>query len=61
VIVGAHLDSVPEAPGISDDGSGTSTDLEVALRLAKLGIRPVNQVRFIWFSGEEQGLLSSTL
>jgi Zn-dependent M28 family amino/carboxypeptidase len=60
VIVGAHMDSVPEGPGINDDGSGTSTDLEVALQMAKLGIKPVNQVRFIWFSGEEQGLLGST-
>jgi Zn-dependent M28 family amino/carboxypeptidase len=60
VIVGAHLDSVPEGPGINDDGSGTSTDLEVAVQMAKLGIKPVNQVRFIWFSGEEQGLLGST-
>jgi Zn-dependent M28 family amino/carboxypeptidase len=60
VIVGAHLDSVPEGPGINDDGSGTATDLEVALQMAKLGLKPVNQVRFIWFSGEEQGLLGST-
>jgi Zn-dependent M28 family amino/carboxypeptidase len=60
VIVGAHLDSVPEGPGINDDGSGTSTDLEVALQMAKLKIKPVNQVRFIWFAGEEQGLLGST-
>ena len=60
VIVGAHLDSVPEGPGINDDGSGSATDLEVALQMAKLGIKPVNQVRFIWFSGEEQGLLGST-
>jgi Zn-dependent M28 family amino/carboxypeptidase len=59
VVVGAHLDSVPEGPGINDDGSGTSTDLEVALQMAKLGIKPVNQVRFIWFSGEEQGLFGS--
>jgi Zn-dependent M28 family amino/carboxypeptidase len=60
VIVGAHLDSVPEGPGINDDGSGTSTDLEVALQMAGLNIKPVNQVRFIWFAGEEQGLLGST-
>jgi Zn-dependent M28 family amino/carboxypeptidase len=60
VIVGAHLDSVPEGPGINDDGSGTATDLEVAVQMAKLGINPVNRVRFIWFAGEEQGLLGST-
>lgn len=59
VVVGAHLDSVPEGPGINDDGSGASTDLEVALQMAKLGIKPTNQVRFIWFSAEEQGLLGS--
>jgi Zn-dependent M28 family amino/carboxypeptidase len=60
IISGAHLDSVPEGPGINDDGSGTATQLETALQMAKLGIKPVNQVRFIWFSGEEQGLFGST-
>ena len=59
VVVGAHLDSVPDGPGINDDGSGTATDLEVALQMAALGVKPVNRVRFIWFSGEEQGLLGS--
>jgi Zn-dependent M28 family amino/carboxypeptidase len=53
VISGAHLDSVPEGAGINDDGSGSATQIEVALQMAKLGIKPVNQVRFIWFSGEE--------
>jgi Zn-dependent M28 family amino/carboxypeptidase len=60
IISGAHLDSVPEGPGINDDGSGTATQLELALQMAKLGVKPVNQVRFIWFSGEEQGLFGST-
>jgi Zn-dependent M28 family amino/carboxypeptidase len=59
VVVGAHLDSVPEGPGINDDGSGTATDLEVALQMAKLKVKPTNRVRFIWFAGEEQGLLGS--
>ena len=59
VVVGAHLDSVPEGPGINDDGSGTAADLEVALQMSKLGVKPTNKVRFIWFSGEEQGLLGS--
>jgi Zn-dependent M28 family amino/carboxypeptidase len=60
IISGAHLDSVPEGPGINDDGSGSATQIEVALQMAKLGIKPANQVRFIWFSGEEQGLFGST-
>jgi Zn-dependent M28 family amino/carboxypeptidase len=59
IISGAHLDSVPEGPGINDDGSGSATQLETALQMAKLGIVPRNQVRFIWFSGEEEGLLGS--
>jgi Zn-dependent M28 family amino/carboxypeptidase len=59
VVVGAHLDSVTDGPGINDDGSGTSVDLEVALQVAKLGITPRNKVRFIWFGAEEEGLLGS--
>ena len=60
IISGAHLDSVPEGPGINDDGSGSATQIELALQMAKLNFKPVNQVRFIWFSGEEQGLFGST-
>jgi Zn-dependent M28 family amino/carboxypeptidase len=60
VVVGGHLDSVLEGPGINDDGSGTSTNLAVALAMAKKKIKPVNKVRFIWFGGEENGLLGST-
>jgi Zn-dependent M28 family amino/carboxypeptidase len=60
IISGAHLDSVPEGPGINDDGSGSATQIELALQMAKAGVKPVNQVRFIWFSGEEQGLFGST-
>ena len=59
VVVGGHLDSVYEGPGINDDGSGVSTMLEVAEEMHELGISPVNKVRFIFFSGEEQGLLGS--
>jgi Zn-dependent M28 family amino/carboxypeptidase len=54
VVVGAHLDSAPEGPGINDNGSGSATDPEIALQLARLGIQPTNQIRFIWFSAEEE-------
>ena len=57
VAVGAHLDSVPEGPGINDDGSGTATDLEVALQMAKM--KTTNHVRFLWFGAEEAGLIGS--
>jgi Zn-dependent M28 family amino/carboxypeptidase len=59
VVSGAHLDSVLEGPGINDNGSGSAAQLEVALQMARLGIKPVNQVRFIWFGAEEAGLVGS--
>ncbi len=57
VMVGAHLDSVPEGPGIQDNGSGSGAILEVALQMAK--VKPVNQVRFAWWGAEESGLIGS--
>ena len=60
VISGAHLDSVPAGPGINDDGSGTATQIELAQEMAELNLNLRNKVRFIWFSGEEQGLFGST-
>ena len=59
VVVGGHLDSVYEGPGINDDGSGVSMMLETAEQMSELGVTPTNKVRFIFFSGEEQGLLGS--
>lgn len=60
VVVGAHLDSVPEGPGINDNGSGSSTILETAIQMAKLNIQPTNRVRFAWWGAEESGLIGST-
>src|SRR4051794_844685 len=57
VVVGAHLDSVEDGPGVNDDGSGSGTILEIAEAMAKT--KPRNAVRFIWFSAEEAGLLGS--
>jgi Zn-dependent M28 family amino/carboxypeptidase len=57
IVVGAHLDSVLEGPGINDNGSGSATILEIAEQMEK--VKPRNHVRFIWFSGEESGLLGS--
>ena len=57
IVVGAHLDSVEDGPGINDNGSGSATILEIAEQMAK--VKPRNQVRFIWFSAEESGLLGS--
>jgi len=59
VVVGAHLDSVVEGPGINDNGSGSSTILEIAEQMAELGIRNRQQVRFTFWGAEESGLLGS--
>ncbi|MCC5582542.1 M28 family peptidase, partial [Microtetraspora sp. AC03309] len=55
VMVGAHLDSVPEGPGINDNGSGVAAVLETALQL---GDSPQvnNAVRFGFWGAEEEGL-----
>src|SRR5512133_975059 len=59
VMAGAHLDSVPEGPGINDNGSGTAALLETAVRLG--GLPPVaNAVRFAFWGAEEEGLIGST-
>src|SRR5215218_6473089 len=55
LIVGAHLDSVPEGPGINDNGSGVAGILEIALQMKKLGIKPTNHVRFAFWGAEESG------
>lgn len=59
VVVGAHLDSVEEGPGINDNGSGSATILEVAEEMHELGIKPRNQVRFAFWGAEESGLIGS--
>jgi Zn-dependent M28 family amino/carboxypeptidase len=58
VMAGAHLDSVPEGPGINDNGSGVAAVLETALQL---GSSPEihNAVRFGFWGAEELGLIGS--
>ncbi len=57
VMVGAHLDSVPEGPGINDNGSGVGLVLELAQQLAQTG--DAQGVRFALWGAEELGLLGS--
>jgi Zn-dependent M28 family amino/carboxypeptidase len=61
VVVGAHLDSVAEGPGINDNGTGTAGTLEIAKQLAKTGLTKKAQrpVRFAFWGAEEKGLLGS--
>lgn len=59
IIVGAHLDSVAEGPGINDNGSGSAAVLEAALRLAQGLIEARAGVRFAFWGAEERGLIGS--
>jgi Zn-dependent M28 family amino/carboxypeptidase len=58
VMAGAHLDSVPEGPGINDNGSGVAAVLETALQLGS-SPRVPNAVRFGFWGAEELGLIGS--
>jgi len=57
IVVGAHLDSVPEGPGMNDNGSGSAAVLEAALRLAQEPAR--GRMRFAFWGAEERGLIGS--
>jgi hypothetical protein len=59
VVVGGHLDSWDGAQGTVDNGTGCATTIEAARLLAKAGARPKRTIRFMLWSGEEQGLLGS--
>jgi carboxypeptidase Q len=59
VIIGGHLDSWDLGTGATDNGTGSMAVLEAARALQKLGIKPKRTIRFILFTGEEQGLNGS--
>jgi hypothetical protein len=56
VVVDAHLDAIYGA-GMLDNASGSATILDIAQMMRK--VHPRNKLRFIWFGGEELGLLGS--
>jgi len=59
VLLGAHLDSWDLGTGATDDGTGVAAVLEAARALNALAIHPRRTIRFVLFSGEEQGLHGS--
>jgi carboxypeptidase Q len=59
VVVGAHLDSWDLSEGATDNGTGATSVLAAAEAILKSGQRPRRTIRFILFTGEEQGLLGS--
>jgi Zn-dependent M28 family amino/carboxypeptidase len=59
VILGGHIDSWDLGTGATDNGTGIMAVLEAARALKAVGIRPRRTIRFVLFSGEEQGLHGS--
>ncbi len=59
VILGAHLDSWDLSQGLTDNGGSSTVVLEAARVMMATGLRPKRTIRFVLFSGEEQGLLGS--
>ena len=57
VVVDAHLDAIYGA-GMLDNASGSTTILDIAQQMKN--VIPRNKLRFIWFGGEEIGLLGSS-
>jgi carboxypeptidase Q len=55
-VVGGHLDSWDLAQGATDNGSGTASVLGAADSIMRSGQRPRRTLRFVLFTGEEQGL-----
>ncbi len=59
VIVGAHLDSWDLGTGATDNGTGSMATLEAARIIAQSGLQPKRTIRFVLFTGEEEGLIGS--
>jgi carboxypeptidase Q len=60
LVVGGHLDSWDLAEGTTDNGSGTAATLGAADAIVRSGERPRRTIRFVLFTGEEQGLDGSS-
>ncbi len=61
VIMSGHFDSWdgPGSQGSLDNGTGSSVTLECARLLNAVGAKPKRTIRFILWTGEEQGLFGS--
>lgn len=64
VLFSAHYDSRgsfgrTRAPGGDDDGSGTTSIINIAHAIARSGVQFKSNVELVLFAGEEQGLLGS--
>ena len=59
VILGAHLDSWELGTGALDNGCNAALVVDALRAIKASGLKPRRSIRFILFSGEEEGLLGS--
>jgi Zn-dependent M28 family amino/carboxypeptidase len=59
VILGAHLDSWELGTGALDNGCNAALVVDALRAIKASGVKPRRTIRFILFSGEEQGLVGS--
>jgi len=59
VILGAHLDSWDFGTGALDNGCNAALVIEAARAIKASGLAPRRTIRFVLFSGEEQGTVGS--
>lgn len=59
VILGAHLDSWELGTGALDNGCNAALVIDALRAIKAAGVTPRRTIRFILFSGEEEGLLGS--
>ncbi|MGB7585323.1 MAG: M20/M25/M40 family metallo-hydrolase [Terriglobales bacterium] len=59
VVLGAHLDSWELGTGALDNGCNAALVIDALRAIKASGLQPRRSIRFILFSGEEEGLLGS--
>jgi carboxypeptidase Q len=59
VILGAHLDSWELGAGALDNGCNAALVIEAARAIKAMGTLPKRTIRFVLFTGEEQGTIGS--
>ena len=59
VILGAHLDSWELGTGALDNGCNAALVIDALRAIKASGVKPRRSIRFVLFSGEEEGLMGS--
>ena len=59
IVLGAHLDSFDLGTGALDNGCNAALVVEAARDIHLTGLLPKRSIRFVLFSGEEEGMLGS--